>query len=47
MTGGSLSARIERAAGELADKVLRRGTALPDDPFTNPTPFEDLLNGQS
>ena len=46
VSGGSLSARIERAAGELADKVLRRGTALPDDPFTNPTPFEDLLNGQ-
>ena len=45
--GGSLSDRIDRAAGELADKVLRRGTALPDDPFTNPTPFEDLLNGQS
>ena len=47
VSGGSLSARIDRAAGELADKVLRRGTALPDDPFTNPTPFEDLLNGQS
>ena len=46
--GGSLSARIDRAAGELADKVLRRGTALPDDPFANPTPFEDLLgNGQA
>ena len=43
VSGGSLSARIDRAAGELADKVLRRGTALPDDPFTNPTPFEDLL----
>ena len=43
VSGGSLSDRIERAAGELADKVLRRGTALPDDPFTNPTPFEDLL----
>ena len=41
--GGSLSTRIDRAAGELADKVLRRGTALPDDPFANPTPFEDLL----
>src|SRR3954454_8580262 len=41
--GGSLSARIDRAAGELADKVLRRGTTLPDDPFENPTPFEDLL----
>ena len=42
-TGGALSARIDRAAGELADKILRRGTTLPDDPFTNPTPFEDLL----
>jgi len=41
--GGSLSGRIDRAAGELADKILRRGTALPDDPFENPTPFEDLL----
>ncbi|HEY3530667.1 MAG TPA: FMN reductase [Nocardioides sp.] len=41
--GGSLSARIDRAARELADKVLRRGTVLPDDPFENPTPFEDLL----
>jgi FMN reductase len=44
VTGGSLSARIDRAASELADKVLRRGTTLPDDPFTHPTPFEDLLN---
>jgi FMN reductase len=42
-TGGSLSQRIDRAAAELADKVLRRGTTLPDDPFENPTPFEDLL----
>jgi FMN reductase len=41
--GGSLSKRIDRAAGELADKILRRGTTLPDDPFENPTPFEDLL----
>jgi FMN reductase len=41
--GGSLSKRVDRAAGELADKVLRRGTTLPDDPFENPTPFEDLL----
>ena len=47
VNGGSLSARIDRAAGELADQVLRRGTTLPDDPFSNPTPFEDLLNGQS
>ena len=43
--GGSLSKRIDRAAGELADKVLRRGTTLPEDPFENPTPFEDLLGG--
>jgi FMN reductase len=42
-TAGALSKRIDRAAGELADKVLRRGTTLPDDPFQNPTPFEDLL----
>ena len=42
-TAGPLSDRIERAARELADKVLRRGTILPDDPFENPTPFEDLL----
>jgi FMN reductase len=42
-TSGSLSTRIDRAAGELADTVLRRGTTLPDDPFQNPTPFEDLL----
>jgi FMN reductase len=44
VTGGSLSARIDRAAGELADKVLRRGSVLPVDPFVDPTPFEDLLN---
>jgi FMN reductase len=41
--GGSLSTRIDRAAGELADKILRRGTVLPNDPFADPTPFEDLL----
>jgi len=42
-TAGSLSKRIDRAAVELADKILRRGTTLPADPFQNPTPFEDLL----
>jgi FMN reductase len=46
-TAGALSTRIDRAAGELADKVLRRGTTLPDDPFANPTPFEDLLGNNS
>ncbi len=45
-TGGGASGladRIDRAAGELADQVLRRGTTLPVDPFADPTPFEDLL----
>ena len=51
VSGGSLSTRIDRAAGELADKVLRRGTPPndplhPNDPFANPTPFEDLLDQQ-
>ena len=41
--GGSLSTRIDRAGRELSDKVLRRGTTLPADPFDEPTPFEDLL----
>lgn len=41
--GGSLSDRIDRAGRELADKVLRRGTTLPADPFEEPVPFEDLL----
>jgi FMN reductase len=41
--GDSLAQRIDRAASELADQVLRRGTTLPDDPFDDPTPFEDLL----
>ena len=44
VTDGSLSARIDRAAGRLqADQVLRRGSVLLDDPFADPTPFEDLL----
>ncbi len=42
-TGGPLSQRVDRAAHELADKILRRGTTLPEDPFADPTPFEDLL----
>ena len=40
---GSLSRRIDRAARELSDKILRRGTTLPEDPFANPASFEDLL----
>ncbi|MGC4110773.1 MAG: FMN reductase [Nocardioides sp.] len=43
VNGSSLSARIDRAAGELADRILRRGTTLPTDPFADPTPFEELL----
>jgi FMN reductase len=46
-TAGPLSRRIDRATGELANKVLRRGTTLPDDPFQTPTPFEELLNPPS
>jgi FMN reductase len=45
----SLSARIERAAGELADLVAGRPPAAPADPFEGPfggTPsFEELLRG--
>jgi FMN reductase len=41
--GGSLSTRIDRAARELADKVLGRGPVPPADPFENPQSFEELL----
>jgi FMN reductase len=43
--GGSLSQRIERAAGELAGKVAGRRHTAPIDPFEEPTPFQDLLDG--
>jgi len=47
--GGSgpdgLSARVERAGRELADAVTGRARSGPVDPFENPTPFADLLNG--
>ncbi len=43
--GGSLSERIDRAARELAGQVAGRRDTRPVDPFENPTPFEDLLNG--
>jgi FMN reductase len=42
---GSLSDRVERAARELADAVHGTVASGPVDPFTNPTPFEDLLRG--
>ena len=40
-----LSARVERAGRELADAVTGRARSGPVDPFENPTPFADLLNG--
>jgi FMN reductase len=42
---GSLAGRVERAARELADAVHGRPTSGAVDPFENPTPFEQLLNG--
>ena len=43
--GGGLSARVERAGRELADRVRGRTRTAVVDPFENPTPFEQLLNG--
>ena len=43
----ALSERISRAAGELADLVVRAPAAPPADPFADPTTsFEDLLRGR-
>jgi FMN reductase len=44
-SGGVLSERVERAGRELADAVTGRARSGPVDPFENPTPFADLLNG--
>ena len=41
--GGALSARVERAGRELADRVRGRTRTAVVDPFENPTPFEQLL----
>jgi LLM-partnered FMN reductase, CE1759 family len=41
----TLDRRIERAAGELAELVAVRTALPPADPFTDPTPFEQLLSG--
>ncbi|RSM74762.1 NADPH-dependent FMN reductase [Kibdelosporangium aridum] len=43
--GNTLSARIDRAAGELAHELAVRERAVVADPFANPTPFEHLLSG--
>ena len=42
---GGLSARVERAGRELADRVHGRTRTVTVDPFENPTPFEQLLHG--
>ena len=42
---GALRRRVERAAGELAREMARRGPATTTDPFTLPTPFDQLLAG--
>jgi FMN reductase len=38
-----LAERVDRAAGELADAVLRRPRLRAADPFDDVTPFEELL----
>jgi FMN reductase len=42
-TDGSLVERIERAATELATVMATAASGPPDDEFTDPVPFEDLL----
>nr|MDT0660665.1 FMN reductase [Micromonospora sp. DSM 115978] len=44
---GPLATRIDRAAGELADRLQRRGPRHIPDPYTDPTPFEQLLRNTS
>ncbi|GAA1232204.1 FMN reductase [Pseudonocardia alaniniphila] len=44
-TAQSLDQRIARAAGELAEIVAARPAQKAADPFLEPTPFEQLLNG--
>ncbi|WP_432943960.1 FMN reductase [Kribbella sp. CA-253562] len=41
----ALRARVERAATELVDQLTNQPAKAPVDPFENPTPFENLLNG--
>jgi FMN reductase len=43
--GGGLSARVDQAGRELADRVRGRTRTVTVDPFENPTPFEQLLHG--
>jgi FMN reductase len=44
-SGDALSARVERAARELADQLVGRQRSRPGDPFENPPRFERLLDG--
>jgi FMN reductase len=44
---GSLVARIDRAAGELAAAMLLRSPRAATDPYETPTPFEELLRSNS
>ena len=44
---GSLVARIDRAAGELAAAMLVPGPQAATDPYASPTPFEELLRSSS
>jgi FMN reductase len=44
---GPLAARIDRAAGELADCLQRRPARHIADPYADPTPFEHLLHNAS
>ncbi|SNS82179.1 FMN reductase [Geodermatophilus saharensis] len=46
--GGELAARVDRAAGELADVVTGRpASARPADPFADVPSFEQLLRGEA
>ena len=45
-SSAALSARIRRAAAELAEEIARRDTKPPADPFELTTTFEDLLRGE-
>lgn len=43
--GEALATRVERAAGQLATLVAAADRSGRRDPWTSPTPFEDLLRG--
>lgn len=46
-TDGHLAARIERAAGELAELIMNRTAGGQVDPYDSPVPFEQMLfNGE-